>query len=352
MPHAREMFDAHLNKIADYCVNEGIQNTDDGNWTISYDEIYEHFGTVIDLNNRIGEILLEKLKQRKEVDIAIATEDEFEMMYHLENCPECQQGGLAGALSLLSLIGCNLENVHFVCAGESVDSDLIPHLSGDTLTDEGKQEFADVLSAKVTRIYGSHKSMTVELSGCSAERVRMLSKVLRGDCTLEDYHRYVFQKPGECVTPKRTVTQDEIDIASAKHTLWRLDQPSGQQADFTDCDLCGLDLSRKDFNGADFSHVRMRDCRAVDTEFCGVAFCDADIRNCCFNRAMIEDSDWSDARVEDCGFQETELSGSNFSGATFKRIEMDDARLTNCVLPIHSHGHESENADTHAVLYP
>lgn len=352
MPHAREAFNAHLDSIADYCIREGTTNTEDGNWTISYDEIYEHFGTVIDMNNGIGDVLLEKLKQRNEVDIAIATEDEFEMMYHLEHCPQCQQGGLAGAFSLLSLIGCNLDDVHLICEGETVDPEFVPHLDDTTLTEEGKREFADVLSAHVSRMYGCRKGMTVELSGCSMERVRMLSKVLRGDCTLAEYHRYVFPKPGEVRTEMRTLTQEDIDIAAAKHTLWRLDQPEGIQADFRHCDLYGLDLSGKDFNGAVFADCRMKNCRAVDTEFCSASFCNSEIRDCEFDIATAENSDWTDAKIADCSFKQATLTASNFTRAVISGSDVDDAGMRFCCLADTKFPDTYiEGADTHGSVY-
>ena len=40
------------------------------------------------------------------------TEDAIEMTYHLEHCPNCQQGGIAGALNLVSLMGCNIYDEH------------------------------------------------------------------------------------------------------------------------------------------------------------------------------------------------------------------------------------------------
>ncbi len=45
---------------------------------------------------------------REEINELIMTEDCIEMAYHLRFCPECQQGGIAGAASLLSVLGCNI----------------------------------------------------------------------------------------------------------------------------------------------------------------------------------------------------------------------------------------------------
>ena len=96
-----------LKKLADYAVREGTEHTTDGRWSVSYDELYYHFGE-------------EELRQREEITELIMTEDAIEMTYHLEHCPNCQQGGIAGALNLVSLMGCNIYDEH----GEAPAEDL------------------------------------------------------------------------------------------------------------------------------------------------------------------------------------------------------------------------------------
>ena len=42
-----------LKKLADYAVREGTEHTTDGRWSVSYDELYYHFGEKItDANER------------------------------------------------------------------------------------------------------------------------------------------------------------------------------------------------------------------------------------------------------------------------------------------------------------
>ena len=47
------------------------------------------------------------MRQREEINALIMTEDAIEM-----HCPNCQQGGIAGALNLVSLMGCNIYDEH------------------------------------------------------------------------------------------------------------------------------------------------------------------------------------------------------------------------------------------------
>lgn len=101
-----------LKKLADYAVWEGTEHTTDGRWSVSYDELYYRFGEAVTDTNENGKLLEEELRQREEVNALIMTEDAIEMTYHLEHCPNCQQGGIAGALNLVSLMGCNIYDEH------------------------------------------------------------------------------------------------------------------------------------------------------------------------------------------------------------------------------------------------
>ena len=103
---------AKLKQLADCIVREGTEHTTDGRWSVSYDELYYHFGEDITDSNENGKLLKEELRQREEINELIMTEDAIEMTYHLEHCPNCQQGGIAGALHMVSLMGCNIYDEH------------------------------------------------------------------------------------------------------------------------------------------------------------------------------------------------------------------------------------------------
>lgn len=101
-----------LKQLARYCVNEGIDNTEDGKWSISYEELYYHFGVDVTDVNQNGKLLAEELKKQDEIKELIMTEDVIEITYHLEYCPQCQQEGIEGAMELISLMGCNIYDEH------------------------------------------------------------------------------------------------------------------------------------------------------------------------------------------------------------------------------------------------
>lgn len=191
LPNARQYVNSEIKRLANYVVSEGTDNTEDGTWSNSYDEFFYHFDTTVTPTNGIGQLLKEELEQREEVAECIMAEDSIEMTYHLEHCAQCQQGGIGGAMSLLSLMGCNLENVHLCDTDEDHELATITELNDKTLTEEGKRDWSDVLAARVERIRTGCYGLQIGLSGCPADRLRDFSYMLAGQCSAEDYDRWV-----------------------------------------------------------------------------------------------------------------------------------------------------------------
>lgn len=192
IPNAREIIGNDIRQLADYCIREGTRNTDDGSWAVACDDLAYHFDqTIVSGRNGFGKLLEKELRKRDEINELIMTEDCIEMTYHMEYCPKCQQGGIEGALSLMSLIGCNLYDVHLCDSEEDHELATVTELNPDTLTEEGKKEWADVLGAKVTRIFEGTYGVQIEVTGCAAERLRDFSFMLAGYCSAEDYDRWV-----------------------------------------------------------------------------------------------------------------------------------------------------------------
>ena len=94
IPHARTIAQSHIRQIADYCISEGTEHSEDGRWQISYNELYDRFGTKISDINGSGKLLREELQQRDEINELIMTEDCIEISCHLEYCAHCQQGSV------------------------------------------------------------------------------------------------------------------------------------------------------------------------------------------------------------------------------------------------------------------
>ncbi len=208
---ARTQLEDHVRRLADYCVREGVDNTEDGKWSVSYDELYYHFdSTTITSRNGMGRLLREELQQKEEINELIMTEDCIEMTYHMEYCQNCQQGGIKGAMSLFALMGCNLYDVHLCDSDEDHELVTVVELNQDTLTEDGKHEWSDVLNAKVTSIYEGAHGVQIGLTGCPAERLRDFSFMLAGHCSEKDYDRWVKQggkdlEQSQAETPAQTM---------------------------------------------------------------------------------------------------------------------------------------------------
>lgn len=168
-------------------------DTGKGSWVIGFDDIKEHFDLTVSPTNGIGEMLIDELERREEIGEIIATEDCMEITQFLDNCPE----GLSGTQKLMtvfSLMGCNLEDVHLIDHDEEHEVATIVELNQDTLTEEGKKEWADVLSAKVVRVYEGSYGTQIEVTGCLAHRLRDFSFALAGYCSEEDWSKW-FNEP-------------------------------------------------------------------------------------------------------------------------------------------------------------
>ena len=166
-----------------------VQTADESIKTDLEHDIYYHFGANITDANGNGKLLREELQRRDEVNELIMTEDCIEINYHLAYCQNCGEGGISGTLDLLSLLGCNLYDVHFTCDDQG--STPISQLSADMLTEEGKREWADVLSAKVESITSENESFKCKLANCDPERLKAFTEMLNGQCDAEDYERWV-----------------------------------------------------------------------------------------------------------------------------------------------------------------
>ena len=85
IPNARELIQSDIKQLADYCIREGTENSENGKWAVTYEELSYHFDqAAISNENGFGKLLREELQQRKEINELIMTEDCIEMTYHME----------------------------------------------------------------------------------------------------------------------------------------------------------------------------------------------------------------------------------------------------------------------------
>lgn len=186
-PNAKTHLQDEVKRVAEDILKGRFGGCEDGSWIVGFDEIKEHFDLTVTPNNGIGTLLLEELRGREVVDEVIATEDSFQMTARMEQVPEER------FFTVSDLIKCGLEDVHLVDRDEEHELATIVELNQNTLTEQGMRDWADVLGAKVERIYEGGYGVEIEVSGCDAQRVAEFSFMLAGYVSNSQYDRWVNQ---------------------------------------------------------------------------------------------------------------------------------------------------------------
>ena len=181
LPNATDFMKKQIQMMADEILNDNEN-------TIDFKSISDKFDVTVTADNGIGQMLIDELRGRNELANVEVTHDSIELT-RVENAPvEVDDKRL---MTLFMLMGCNLENVHIVDADVEHDLATIVELNQDTLTEDGKREWSDVLSAKVTRIFDGIYGTQIEVTGCEPERLEAFSKMLAGECTLSESERWL-----------------------------------------------------------------------------------------------------------------------------------------------------------------
>ena len=194
-PDAKQWLDRHISKIADGICKLAPVPGETFSSHLEMSRVSEVFDCTVTTDNGIGELLLKELKERHEIADIIMHEDCFEINYYLDNVQECV-APRDRFLSLMGLIGCNLEDFHLCHCDEEHDLATIVELYPDTLTEQGRRDWADVLNAKVERIYNGYYGIQADISGCDAERLRDFSYMLAGHCSAHEYERWINSEDG------------------------------------------------------------------------------------------------------------------------------------------------------------
>ena len=219
-------FGAGLSWLVDQMIQAGIDGTRDGNWTFYLDQIQEGSAFSLSDNPALTELLADMLVERPEVSMAYVRSACLELRFYPDFCKNLQEGrrqSLAGLVSqekdsgdnmiqenggqamgtcLKDLLCARWENLHLV--HDEIDYGL-PHtiveLDGGTLTEAGKEAWADVLDAKVVRVFQGYSGLQMELSGVKASRLDAFSAMLAGYCSVEDYENWVNEPEEEAMDP-------------------------------------------------------------------------------------------------------------------------------------------------------
>ena len=128
---------------------------------------------------------------------------------------------------------------------------------------------------------------------------------------------------------RKNLTEDDLAILHAKHTLWSYGV-GGEQADFSHCRIAGLSFGDMQFNGAIFQDAVLENVDFGNTGVCGADFCGARFVHCRMDGLAAEECDFRDAVFENCTLAQAHLAHSNLTGATMKDCILCGADLRNC----------------------
>ncbi len=93
IPNARTTVNLHIKELANYIISEGTENTQNGVWSNSLDELYYHLGGQIDMSNGNGKRLLEELKTRPEVKTVTLDDEQINVIYLHQYCKNIRPEG-------------------------------------------------------------------------------------------------------------------------------------------------------------------------------------------------------------------------------------------------------------------
>lgn len=184
----------------DFIIADGISQTMEGNWVLTFNELEKKTGLCVEGKPFLQELLGDMLSECPEVADVVIKDRYFDVDYCLDFCPNCMQeetkeimGTKADSRTLRDLLLTPMSEVHLLHRESEIEPATIAELSVSTLSEIGKQEWADILDAKVCRIYQGIYGLQVELDNVSPARLQEFSKMLAGDCPAKLYDRWVAQ---------------------------------------------------------------------------------------------------------------------------------------------------------------
>lgn len=349
LPYAKPMIKKQIKDIVDEIIAGRFGDFDNGSWVIGFDDIKEHFDMTVTKENGIGEMIIEELQSRDEISEVIATEDCIEITEYLSEAPENTPPS-EKLMTVFSLMGCNLEDVHLVDNDEEHELATIVELNQNTLTEQGKKDWSDVLSAKVVRIFEGDYGVQIALSGCDAERVKEFSYMLAGYCSDEDYRKWVSSEEEKEVIStddKVELSDQEIRLKCAKHLLWLNDEEGGEKADFSNChiknkNLADVNLNSAVFNGcvienciltsAELNFADMTDAKIMDTNLSyttmdEAVFRGAELHRCNLSQVIGYHANFAHAVLDKCDLFNSHFHNSCFDETAFKKTNVDDSDI-------------------------
>lgn len=94
MPNIKAYIEQQISLVADKIIRDAAENTSNGSWAVSFEEISEQFELTVKENNGIGSMLLSELESRKEMAEIIVADGCFNMVLYLDYCKNLEQSSM------------------------------------------------------------------------------------------------------------------------------------------------------------------------------------------------------------------------------------------------------------------
>ncbi|HBI6603068.1 TPA: hypothetical protein K8G92_002531 [Listeria monocytogenes] len=199
-----------LSEAVDFIIADGTQNTSEGSGVMYFDELEKQTGLNVEFNDIVQNTLADMLSERKEVAECYLNENSFDIVYYLDFCPNCniqEEESLHQAepptehiSKLKNLLHTQWEDIHLVHKDVEINPCTIVELQDDTLTEAGKEAWSDVLNADVIRVYMGVYGLQMEISNIKPSRLEDFSVMLAGNCSVQDYEKWVTADKECCQT--------------------------------------------------------------------------------------------------------------------------------------------------------
>jgi hypothetical protein len=199
-----------LSEAVEFIIADGTQNTSEGSWVMYFDELEKQTGLKFEFNNIVQNTLADMLTERKEVAECYLNENCFDMVYYLDFCPNCNiqeqespqqaEPPTEHISKLKDLLHTQWEDIHLVHKDVEINPCTIVELQDDTLTEDGKEAWSDVLNAEVIRVYTGVYGLQMELGNVKSSRLEDFSAMLAGNCSVQDYEKWVMADNESCQT--------------------------------------------------------------------------------------------------------------------------------------------------------
>lgn len=93
-PNIKPYIEQQIELLADQIIKNAAENTSNGSWIISFEEISEQYGITIKENNGIRSMLLSELESRKEMAETVADNGCFDMVLYLDYCNNLDESSM------------------------------------------------------------------------------------------------------------------------------------------------------------------------------------------------------------------------------------------------------------------